>query len=115
MTIGGLAGRPLTRPSALLSPSDGERDGVRGVWSIPPFVFGNWDETCPARREKPRPHSLRTSLRPGTLHLALIGRTRATGGWLSLSSFGGEGPPGGGAAGSPASPSSARTRADCSP
>src|ERR1017187_10631603 len=96
MTIGGLAGRPLTRPSAPLSPSDGERDGVRGVWSIPPFVFGNWDETCPARREKPRPHSLRTSLRPGTLHLALIGRTRATGGWLSLSSFGGEGPGRGG-------------------
>src|ERR1035441_1017696 len=42
MTISRLAGLPLTRPSATLSPSDGERDGVRGDWSIPPLLFGNW-------------------------------------------------------------------------
>ena len=42
MRIGGLAGKPLTRPPATLPPSDGERDGVRGVWSIPPFVFAKW-------------------------------------------------------------------------
>src|ERR1035441_6035949 len=42
LTITGLAGKPLTRPSATLSPSDGERDGVRGVWCIPPFLIGNW-------------------------------------------------------------------------
>src|ERR1017187_1972918 len=42
MTISGLAGIPLTRPAATLSPSDGERDGVRGVSSIPPLLFGHW-------------------------------------------------------------------------
>src|ERR1039458_5529416 len=42
MTISGLAGIPLTQPAATLSPSDGERDGVRGVSSIPPLLFGHW-------------------------------------------------------------------------
>src|ERR1035438_6980763 len=49
MTTSGLTGTALTRPSATLSPSDGERDGVRGVWSIPPLVFGNWSELPPER------------------------------------------------------------------
>src|ERR1022692_730333 len=49
MTTSGLTGKPLTLPSATLSPSDGERDGVRGVWSIPPLVFGNWSELPPGR------------------------------------------------------------------
>ena len=34
--------QPLTRPSATLSPSDGERDGVRGVRVIQPILFGKW-------------------------------------------------------------------------
>jgi hypothetical protein len=42
MTISGLAGKPLARPLATLSPSDGERDGVRGIWCIPPLLIGNW-------------------------------------------------------------------------
>src|ERR1019366_1643073 len=49
MTIGGLFVKPLTRPSATLSPSDGERDGVRGVQIIPPLLFGNWYELFIAR------------------------------------------------------------------
>ena len=32
------------RHSGSFPPSDGERDGVRGAWSIPPLVFGNWNE-----------------------------------------------------------------------
>ena len=31
VTIGKVAGQPLTRPSATLSPSDGEREGVRDI------------------------------------------------------------------------------------
>jgi hypothetical protein len=41
------------RRSATLSPSDGERDGVRGVWRILPFVIGNWSDTSEA---SPEPH-----------------------------------------------------------
>ena len=33
---------PLTQPSATLSPSDGERDGVRGISE---FIFGNRDNS----------------------------------------------------------------------
>jgi len=29
---------PLTRPEATLSPSDGERDGVRGRWETGRFI-----------------------------------------------------------------------------
>src|ERR1039458_3209751 len=93
MTTSGLAGKPLTRPSANLSPSD----GVRGVWSIPPLVFGNWSEltagaggpssncpapaatragvpgnACPFLRQVPRPLPARrgSSCAPGWLNPA---------------------------------------------
>jgi hypothetical protein len=42
MTTGGLNGQPLTRPSATLSPSYVERDGVRGVRRIQTILFGKW-------------------------------------------------------------------------
>ena len=42
MITGELNDQPLTRPSATLSPSDGERDGVRGVRVIQPILFGKW-------------------------------------------------------------------------
>ena len=41
MTTGGLAGHPLTRPSATLSPTGGE-GRVRGRLDISPFLIGNW-------------------------------------------------------------------------
>jgi hypothetical protein len=41
---GGLASQPLTRLSATPSPSDGERDGVRGFRMIGPFLMGKWYE-----------------------------------------------------------------------
>jgi hypothetical protein len=51
MTTGGLNGLPLTRPSATLSPSDGERAGVRGLCWIHPILFGKWYKS---RQQKQR-------------------------------------------------------------
>ena len=44
ITTGGMAGKPLNRRSATLSPSDGERAGVRGGCVIPPLPFANWHQ-----------------------------------------------------------------------
>ena len=57
MTTGELNRQPLTRPSATLSPSDEERDGVRCVHRIRPIFFvvlpANFTRGTPGQGTRP--------------------------------------------------------------